>query len=76
MLIPLVISVWLTAANLRGERTEVFKLEKQIVPIEPGELVDLSTLSIKQEFPTKSEIERLLYAEEYRKIEWDGRDPD
>jgi len=71
---PIEISVTLTAKNLRGERVETFKLEKQIVPIEPGELVDLSSLELKQDYPIKKEIERLWEAEEYDEIEWDEND--
>jgi hypothetical protein len=71
---PIEITVTLTAKNLRGEHSETFKLEKQIVPIEPGKLVDLSTLELKQEYPIKKEIERLWDGEEYNEIEWDEND--
>lgn len=70
---PLVITVTLTASNLRGERTEVFKLEKRIVLVEAEELVDLTTLELKQAFPTKKEIERLLEAGAYGEIEPDEK---
>ena len=73
---PLEITVTLTAKNLRGEHTKAFKLDKQIVAIEPGELVDLQTLKLKQEYPTKEEIARLLRAEEYDEIDWDEKDED
>ena len=65
------ITVTLTAKNLRGERTETFKLEKQIVPIAPCALVDLKTLEPKQDYPTKKEIERLLGARDFDEIDWD-----
>lgn len=71
---PLEITVTLTAKNLRGEHTKAFKLEKQIVPIEPSELVDLKTLELKQDSPTKMEIQRLLDGQEYDEIEWDEKD--
>ena len=67
------ITVTLTAKNLRGERTETFKLEKQIVPIAPCALVDLKTLEPKQDYPTKKEIERLLGARDFDEIDWDDQ---
>ncbi len=73
---PLEITVKLTAKNLRGEYTKTFKLDKQIVEIEPGELVDLKTLELKQDYPTKEEIIRLLMAGENEEIDWDGKDED
>jgi hypothetical protein len=69
---PLEITVALTAKNLRGARTETFKLDKQVVPIEPGDLVDLSTLELKRDFPLSDEIQRLLEAQEYNEIERDA----
>ncbi len=71
---PLEIIVTLTARNLRGENTATFRLEKQIVGIEPSELVDLKTLKLKQDYPTKLKIARLFDAEEYDEIEWDGKE--
>lgn len=68
------ITVTLTAKNLRGEHTKTFTLKKQIVSVEPCELVDLGTLALKQDFPTKKEIERLLGAKKYDKIEIDEKD--
>lgn len=65
------ITVGLTAKNLRGECTKVFKLERQIVPIEPGKLVDFSELELKQGYSTEGEIERLLDAREYDEVEHD-----
>lgn len=73
---PLEITVTLTAKNLRGEHTKTFKLDKQIVVIEPCELVDLQTLTLKQDYPIKEEITRLIRAEEYDEIEWDEKDED
>jgi hypothetical protein len=73
---PLEITVTVTAKNLRGERTEAFKLEKQIVSIEPSELVDLSTLELMQDYPTKREIERLMAAQEFEEIELDEKGDD
>lgn len=73
---PLEIAVTLTAKNLRGEHIKNFKLDKQIVAIEPGELVDLQTLELKQDYPTKKEIARLLRAEQWDEIDWDGKDED
>ncbi len=73
---PLEITVTITAKNLRGERTETFRLDKQIVAIEPGDLVDLQTLKLKQDYPTKGELSRLLRAEEYNEIDWDEKDED
>jgi hypothetical protein len=73
---PLEITVALTAKNLRGEHNKTFTLVKQIVPIEPSELVDLSTLKLKRHYPTEKEIERLLDAEEYDEIECDERSDD
>ncbi len=71
---PLEITVTLTAKNLRGEHTKAFKLEKQIISIEPCQLVNLSTLELQQDYPTKKEIQRLFAAEEYDDIEWDEED--
>ena len=71
---PLKITVTLTAKNLRGERTEIVELNKKIVAIEPGELVDLQTLELKQDYPTMQEFTRLLKTEGYDEIEWDGED--
>ena len=70
---PLEITVTLTAKNLRGERTETLKLEKQLVPIEPTELVDLKTLVPKRDYPTKKEIERLFTDQDYDNFEWDEK---
>ena len=70
------ITVALTAKNLRGEHTKTFSLEKQIVSIEPRELVDLTTLNLKQDYPTKKEIECLLEAEECDEYEWDENNDD
>ncbi|TPW25835.1 PIN domain-containing protein [Pararhizobium mangrovi] len=70
---PLEIIVTLTAKNLRGEHTKTFKLDKEIVVIEPGELVDLQTLELKQNYPTSEELARLLRAQEYDEIEWDEK---
>jgi len=71
---PLVITVALTASNLRGERKEIFKVEKQIVSIEADELIDMSKLIFKRDYPVKRELERLLAAEEYSEIDWDDQD--
>lgn len=73
---PLEITVTLTAKNLRGEHIKSFKIDKQIVAIEPGELVDLQTLKLKQDYPVKEELARLLRAQEYDEIDWDGKDED
>ncbi|MBB5712728.1 hypothetical protein [Sphingomonas xinjiangensis] len=73
---PLEITVTLTAKNLRGEHTKAFKLDKQIVAIDPSELVDLRTLELKRDYPTKEELVRLLKAKEYDEIEWDKEDDD
>ncbi|WP_215764687.1 hypothetical protein [Gluconobacter sp. P1D12_c] len=73
---PLEITVTLTAKNLRGEHTETFKIDKQIVAIEPGELVDLQTLELKQDYPTKEKLARLLRATEHDEIDWDEEDED
>ena len=73
---PLVISVTLTASNLRGERKELFKRKKLIVPVEAGTLVDLETLEPKRSYPTEGEIDRLIKAEEYGAIEYDAPDDD
>lgn len=68
---PVEITVSLTAANLRGERTEIFKVEKQIVEVLPGHLIDLETLKLLQDFPTKNEFERLIGLQRYSDLEWD-----
>ncbi|MFT9018322.1 hypothetical protein [Acetobacter malorum] len=73
---PLEITVTLTAKNLRGKHTKVFKIDKQIVAIEPGELVHLQTLKLKQDYPAKEELAQLLRAKEYDKIDWDEKDED
>ena len=73
---PLEIIVRLTAKNLRGEYTKTLKLEKQIVPIEPSELVDLNTLKPKQVYPTEKEINRLIDAQDFDEIEIDGKPDD
>jgi hypothetical protein len=73
---PLEITVTLTAKNLRGENVEIFRMEKEIFEIEPSQLVDLSTLELKQDFPTKDEIARLVEIEEYDEIEWDNNPDD
>lgn len=70
---PLEISVTLTAKNLRGEDIKTFMLEKQTVPINPSEIVDLSSLDLKQDYPTKKEIDRLFDAQEYDEIELDEK---
>jgi hypothetical protein len=71
---PLEITVTLTAKNLRGEHIRAFKIDKQIVAIKPGELVDLQTLKLKQNYPVEEEITRLVRAKEYDKIDWDEKD--
>lgn len=73
---PLEITVSLTAKNLRGERTKTFKLDKQIVVTKPDELVDLRTLELKENFPTKEELTRLLGAEKHDEIDWYEKDED
>jgi hypothetical protein len=73
---PLEIIVTLTAKNLRGELTKTFKLKKQIVITKPGELVDLKTLELNQDYPTKAEFARLLRAEKYDEIDRDEKDED
>ena len=73
---PLEIMVSLTAKNLRGETVQSFKMEKQITPVAPGELMDLSTLKLEREYPTRHEIQRLLDAQEYDEIEWDEKSDD
>jgi hypothetical protein len=73
---PLEITVTLTAKNLRGEHTKTYKLDKKIVVAEPGELVDLQTLELKQDYPTKEELTRLIRAENYDEIDWDEKDED
>lgn len=73
---PLEITVTLTAKNLRGEHTKTFKLAKQIVVTKPGELVDLQTLELKQDYPTKEELTRLLIAEKYDEVDWVEEDED
>lgn len=70
------ITVKLTAKNLRGEHIKTFKLDKQIVAIEPGELVNLQTLELKQGYPTKEKLARLLRADEYDEIDWDDKAKD
>jgi hypothetical protein len=69
---PLVVTVSLTASNLRGERTEVTRLEKKIVLVEAADLVDMDTLKPNREYPTEREVERLLASEAYGQIELDG----
>lgn len=73
---PMEITVTLTARNLRGEHTKAFKLDKQIIAIEPGELVDLQTLELKHDYPIKEELARLLRVEDYDGIDWDEKDED
>lgn len=73
---PMEITVTLTARNLRGEHTKAFKLDKQIIAIEPGELVDLQTLELKHDYPVKEELARLLRVEDYDGIDWDEKDED
>ncbi len=73
---PLKITVALTAKNLRGEHTKTLKFDKQVVAIEPGELVDLQTLELQQDYSTKEEFTRLLRTEQYDEIEWDEKDED
>jgi hypothetical protein len=74
--VPLVISVSLTAKNIRGERKELFKQEKRIIQVEAGALIDLETLKPKRPYPTEREINRLIDTEEYGAIEYDGPDYD
>ncbi|MCK5930760.1 MAG: hypothetical protein KAG89_01175 [Fulvimarina manganoxydans] len=71
---PLKITVTLTAKNLRGEHAKTFELNKQIIVVEPSELVDLQTLELKQDFPTSGELTRLLDAEKYDEIEWEEKE--
>ena len=71
---PLEITVTLTAKNLRGEHTKVVKLEKDIVPTEPSELVDLKTLKLKHNYPIENEIRRLTIADKFDQIEFDHED--
>lgn len=70
---PLVISVSLTASNLRGERSEVFKVEKLMDLVDAADLVDMDTLKPKVPYPTEPEINRLFDAERYGEVELDGR---
>lgn len=73
---PLEITVTLTAKNLRGEHIKMCRLVKQVVAIEPGDLLDLQTLELKRDYPTKDELSRLLRAEEYDEIDWEEKDDD
>lgn len=73
---PLEIIVTLTAKNLRGESVQTFRMEKEIVSVEAGELIDLNTLELEREYPTKAEIRRLVEAEQYSQIEWDEKRDD
>lgn len=70
---PLEITVALTAKNLRGERIETSTFEKQIISIDPTELVDLDTLELKIDYPIKAEIDRLWNAKEYDEIDLDDK---
>ncbi len=70
---PIEITVSITAKNLRGEQVKTFIMKKEVVPIDPGELVDLETLELKQGYPIQEEIRRLVQAREYDEIEWDDR---
>jgi hypothetical protein len=44
--------------------------------VDPEELVELSTLEIKGDYPTQNEIARLLDAEQYDDVEFDEKDDD
>jgi hypothetical protein len=70
---PLVITVALTAANLRGKQTENVKIQKQIVSIGVCELVDMSQLTLKQDYFVKRQMEHLLATRAYDEIEWDDQ---
>lgn len=71
--LPLSIDVTLTAKNMRGKYTKVFNVQKKHIRVSASELVDLTTLKLKRDYSTKTEIERLLRAEKYGEIEWDGK---
>jgi hypothetical protein len=71
------IRVTLTAANLRGECIETFKLDKQVIPVQAEDLIDLRKLTVKQGFPLQEEVKRsLLDLERRDEIEWDDNDDD
>lgn len=69
---PLEIAVSVTAANLRGQQTEIRRIEKRLVDALPGDLVDLDTLRITGNFPIKAELMRLIEAGLSSEVEWDG----
>ena len=73
---PLEVVVSLTAANFRGQYTDVFKLNKQIIPCNPSDLVDLETMKLKRDFSIQGEMQRLLRNEQYDEIEWDEEEDD
>lgn len=69
---PLVITVSVTAANLRGQQTETRRIEKRLVDALPGDLVDLATLRITGNFPIRAEMVRLIETGRSSEVEWDG----
>lgn len=66
---PLVITVTLTAANLRGEHAENVSVQKIIASIPIGELVDLQALTFRQAFPIQPDIERIFADKDYYETE-------
>jgi len=68
---PLEITVGLTAKNLRGEVVETFSMNKEIERVSAERLVDLSVPQLRETFPTHDELNRLIEADEYDRIEWD-----
>ncbi len=69
--IPTLITVSITASNLRGELVETFQLNKNVVGVPASALIDFEALRTKQDFPIKKEMERLIGLKQYHEIEWD-----
>lgn len=69
------ITVTLTAANMRGAKSETFRREKTIQDGDIASFVDTASGKMLVGYPVAEAIAQLIEAEEYDKIEWD-RDPD
>jgi len=68
----LIVRVKLTAKNFRGEHINELKLKKRIKSVHAEAVIDMNTLELKRDYSTEEEIDRLLDAQAYDQIEWDG----
>lgn len=66
-----VIIIKLTAANLHGEISQLFKLEKSVLSSRAFDLVDINSGKVVKDYFVKPLIEEAIKANKYDAFEWD-----